>query len=164
MVCAPPSPDTESAQQLPPYSEHAAEQKCSETVQRLLSQLDWHIVKDSSLIILWHRHKSASPFRLSWKSKAEVWFLHASYMCGAWSDDVRRRFHLDIHGREPDPYYPKPLITWSAVFIYYKPKKNSNHHFNTENIKRLLIVVTCRIFPPWHAVQCPLPAHLWQSF
>lgn len=159
--------DTESAQRLPPYSEHATQQrsqKCSESVQHFLSQPGWHTVKDSSLIIVWHRHKPASPSRLSGSTKAGVWVFHGRHTFGVWSDHVRQRFHLGVHWREPDPYYLNPLITWPAVFIYYKPKKNSNHHFHTGNIKRLLIVVTLRIFPPWHAVQRPLRAHLWQSF
>lgn len=159
--------DTESAQRLPPYSEHATQhwtQKCSESVQRFLSQLGWHIGKDTSLIIVWHWHKPASPFRLSCSTEAGVWVFHGRHTFGGWSDQVRQRFHLGVHWREPDPYYLNPLITWPAVFIYYKPKKNSNHHFHMENIKRLLIVVTCRIFPLWHAVQRPFRAHLWQSF
>lgn len=60
---------------------HAAtERKCSESTQRFLSQLGWHIVKDSSLIIPWQWHRPASPFRLSWTTEAGVWFLRACYV------------------------------------------------------------------------------------
>lgn len=70
--------NTESAHELPLYSvfpHTAMEWKCSESMQHFLSQLAWHIVKDSSLIIPWQWHRPASPFRLSWTTKARVWFL-----------------------------------------------------------------------------------------
>lgn len=54
--------------------------KCSESTQHFLSQLAWHIVKDSSLIIPWQWHRPASPFRLSWTTEAGVWFLRACYV------------------------------------------------------------------------------------
>lgn len=159
--------DTESAQRLPPYSEHATQQqsqKCSESVQHFLSQLGWHAVKDSSLIIVWQWHKATSSFRWSWSTMAGVWVDHGRCTFGLSSAHVCQRFHLGVHRREPDPYYLNPLITWPTVVIYYKPKKNTIHHFHTENIKRLLIVVTLRTLLPWHAVQRPFSAHLWQSF
>lgn len=81
--------DTESAQRLPPYSEHATQQwtqKCSESVQRFLSQLGWHIGKDTSLIIVWHWHKPASPFRLSCSTEAGVWVFHDRHTFGGWSE------------------------------------------------------------------------------
>lgn len=55
-------------------------EKCSESMQHLLSQLGWHIVKDTSLIIPWQWHRPASPFRLSWTTEAGVWFLLACYV------------------------------------------------------------------------------------
>ncbi len=58
----------------------ATERKCSESTQHFLSQLAWHIVKDSSLIIPWQWHRPASPFRLSWTTEAGVWFLSACYV------------------------------------------------------------------------------------
>lgn len=58
----------------------AMEWKCSESMQHFLSQLAWHIVKDSSLIIPWQWHRPASPFRLSWTTEAGVWFLSACYV------------------------------------------------------------------------------------
>lgn len=58
----------------------AMERKCSESTQHFLSQLAWHIVKDSSLIIPWQWHRPASPFRLSWTTEAGVWFLSACYV------------------------------------------------------------------------------------
>lgn len=58
----------------------ATEWKCSESTQHFLSQLAWHIVKDSSLIIPWQWHRPASPFRLSWTTEAGVWFLRACYV------------------------------------------------------------------------------------
>lgn len=105
----------ESALRLPPYSEHARQQrsqKCSESVQRFLSQLGWHIVKDSSLIIVWHWHNPASPFRLNGSTKAGAWVFHGRHTFRGWSDHVGQRFHLGVHWREPDPYYWNPLITW----------------------------------------------------
>lgn len=69
-------------------------QKCSEIVQRFRSQLGWHIVKDTSLIIVWHWHKPASRFRLSWGTEAGVWVFHSRHTFGLWSDHIRQRFHL----------------------------------------------------------------------
>lgn len=58
----------------------ATEWKCSESTQHFLSQLAWHIVKDSGLIIPWQRHRPASPFGLSWTTEAVVWFLSVCYV------------------------------------------------------------------------------------
>lgn len=42
--------------------------------------IGWHIVKDSRLIIPLQWHGPASPFRLSGRTKAGVWFLCGCYM------------------------------------------------------------------------------------
>lgn len=129
------------------------------SVSCFLSQLAWHIVKDSSLIILRRWRRPASPFRLSWSTEAK--FDSCVCLLCSESDSIMSAGDLiwTFSGVNPTLIFPdpppRPSPAWPGVFLHYRPEKNSNHHGNTENIKGLSIVVPRRIFPPWHVVQWP---------
>lgn len=113
--------------------------------------VSWHIVKDSSLIIPEQEHGPASPLGLSRTSlKFGSWVPATSARIWSTGDLIWTFTGVNLALITLAQSSPRPV---SLPLL--QAQENSNHHGNTENIKRLLIVVTRRIFPPWHAVQCP---------
>lgn len=126
----------------------------------------WHIVKDSSLIILQQWQRAASPFRLSRTTEAGVWFLNSRAVFSQILYYFHQRLHLEYPGGESAP----PLIALppssplaSSFSLRLSQEKNASVTLIRTRSREYWLVVTALIFPLWHAVQCPFHACLWQS-